>query len=196
MQSNNYWSSSENNANNAWNFNADNGNWNNDNKDNDNLVRACLAYWVITCMRSDKPRVRLFLLFYLPPTPTTARLVACKARMAQSEDLPIFKASYDLLEQLTDLAKDLPKFFRYSIGQRMVDLCLDLLGNIYRANMKRDKAEPLTDLLIDYRQLLLLLRVCYRQKALSTGRYAELVKLLDSIGRQATGWRQKYADNE
>ena len=73
--------------------------------------------------------------------------------MAQSEDLPIFKASYDLLEQWTDLAKDLPKFFRYSIGQRMVDLCLDLLGNIYRANMKRDKAEPLTDLQICYRQL-------------------------------------------
>lgn len=116
--------------------------------------------------------------------------------MAQSEDLPIFKASYDLLEQLTDLAKDLPKFFRYSIGQRMVDLCLDLLGNIYRANMKRDKAEPLTDLLICYRQLLLLLRVCYKQKALSTGRYAELVKLLDSIGRQATGWRQKFAGHD
>ncbi len=186
MQSNNYWSSSENNANNAWNFNADNGNWNNDNKDNDNLVRSCLAYWVITCMRSDKPRVRLFLLFIYPPTPTT---------MAQSEDLPIFKASYDLLEQLTDLSKDLPKFFRYSIGQRMVDLCLDLLGNIYRANMKRDKAEPLTDLLIDYRQLLLLLRVCYKQKALSTGRYAELVKLLDSIGRQATGWKNKVVNS-
>jgi len=47
LQSNNYWSSSERNANNAWNFNSDNGNWNNDNKDNDKLVRACLAYWVI-----------------------------------------------------------------------------------------------------------------------------------------------------
>ena len=42
--------------------------------------------------------------------------------------------------------------------------------------MKRDKAEPLTDLLIDYRQLLLLLRVCYKQKALSTGRYAKQVQ--------------------
>ena len=116
--------------------------------------------------------------------------------MAQSEDLPIFKASYDLLEQLTSLAKDLPKFFRYSIGQRMVDLCLDMLANIYRANMKCDKAEPLTDLLICYRQLLLLLRVCYKQKALSTGRYAELVKLLDSIGRQATGWKNKGVNSE
>ena len=115
--------------------------------------------------------------------------------MAQSEELPIFKASYDLLEQLTDLSKDLPKFFRYSIGTRMVDLCLDMLGNIHRANMKRDKAEPLTDLLIDYRQLLMLLRVCYKQKALSSGRYAELLQLLDTIGRQATGWRQKYAND-
>lgn len=53
MKSNNYWSSSERNANNAWNFNSDNGNWNNDNKDNDNLVRSCLAYWVITYMRSE-----------------------------------------------------------------------------------------------------------------------------------------------
>ena len=112
--------------------------------------------------------------------------------MALSEELPIYKASYDLLEHLTDLAQDLPKFFRYSVGTRMVDLCLDMLGQIYRANMKQaGRAEVLTDLLISHRQLLMLLRVCYHQKALSTGRYAELMKLLDSIGRQTTAWRQK-----
>lgn len=112
--------------------------------------------------------------------------------MALSEELPVFKASYDLLEHLVDLAKDLPKFFRYSIGTRMVDLCLDILAQIYRANMKQEsRTEALTDLLVSHRQLLMLLRVCYHQKALSTGRYAELLKLLDSIGRQATAWRQK-----
>ena len=35
----NYWSSSENNANNAWNQNFDNGNQNNNNKTNNNRVR-------------------------------------------------------------------------------------------------------------------------------------------------------------
>ena len=58
LQTDNYWSSTENNPGiNAWNLNFDgsNANFNNDNEDNDNLVRACLAYWVITCMRSDKP---------------------------------------------------------------------------------------------------------------------------------------------
>lgn len=112
--------------------------------------------------------------------------------MALSEELPVFKDSYDLLERLVDLAKELPKFFRYSIGTRMTDLCLDMLAQIYRANMKQEvRAEALTDLLISHRQLLMLLRVCYHQKALSVGRYAELVKLMDSIGRQATAWRQK-----
>ena len=84
--------------------------------------------------------------------------------MAQSEELPIFKAAYDLL------------------------------GQVYRANMSQEgRAEVLTDLLIDYRQLMMLLRVVYRQKAIFSGRYAELISLLDTIGRQATGWRQKSA---
>lgn len=108
----------------------------------------------------------------------------------RSEQLDIYKAAYDLLERLTDLAKDLPKFFRYSVGMRMVDLCLDMLGHVYRANMSREeRPKVLADLLISYRQLQMLLRVCYHQKALSTGRYAELVKLLDGIGRQATAWK-------
>ncbi len=108
----------------------------------------------------------------------------------RSEQLDIYKAAYDLLERLTDLAKDLPKFFRYSIGTRMVDLNLDILGLVYRANMsKENRQQTLTDLLIAYRQLQMLLRVCYHQKALSTGRYADLIKLLDSIGRQATAWK-------
>ena len=112
--------------------------------------------------------------------------------MAMSEELPVFKATYDLLERLIDLAKDLPKFFRYSVGTRMVDLALDMLAQIYRANMKQEsRAEALTDLLISHRQLLMLLRVVYHQKGLSTGRYAELIKLMDSIGRQTTAWRQK-----
>ncbi len=79
----------------------------------------------------------------------------------------------------------------------MVDLCLDMLGYIYQANMSaKDRTQSLTHLLISYRQVLMLLRVCYRQKALSSGRYAELIKLLDVIGRQATGWKNKSENNK
>ena len=112
--------------------------------------------------------------------------------MALSEQLPIYKAAYDLLEKLIELSKELPKFYRYSLGVRMVDLNLDILGQIYRANMDMaNRQQALTEMLISYRQLEMLLRVCYNQKAFSTGHYAVYMQLLDSIGRQATAWRKK-----
>ena len=40
----NYWSSSENNANNAWKQNFDNGNQNDNNKNNENRVRAARGF--------------------------------------------------------------------------------------------------------------------------------------------------------
>ena len=112
--------------------------------------------------------------------------------MALSEELPIYKSAYDLLEKMIELAKELPKFYRYTLGTRIVDLNLDMLGQIYRANMdKAVRKQALTELLISYRQVQMLLRVCYRQKAFSTGRYAMYIQLLDSIGKQATAWKKK-----
>ena len=114
-----------------------------------------------------------------------------------SEDLPIFKSAYDLLERLIELTKEMPRMYRYSLGGRLTELCLDLLGLVYRANMSQEgRVGVLTDLLIDYRQLQMLLRVCYRQKLFSSGRYAEMISLLDTIGRQATGWRKKTLNEQ
>ena len=116
--------------------------------------------------------------------------------MALSEELPIFRAGYDLLENCIDLAKDLPKMLRYSVGGRMIDTNLQLLTEIYRANLQDDKNAALTELLVCHRTLKMLLRVVYREKVISSGRYADLLKLLDSIGRQATAWKNKSVNKE
>lgn len=50
------WSSTENNANNAWNFNFNNGNTNNNNKNNTNYVRAVRASSTKTDTSGCKPR--------------------------------------------------------------------------------------------------------------------------------------------
>jgi len=63
--SNNYWSSSENNTNNAWNYNGNNGNANNNNKTNNNRVRAVLAYQNNAIMKSDSIPPSAALCFYL-----------------------------------------------------------------------------------------------------------------------------------
>ena len=48
--------------------------------------------------------------------------------MALSEDLPLYRDTYRLLNNLLALTQDFPRFFRYSMGSRMVDLTLDMLS--------------------------------------------------------------------
>jgi len=56
----NYWSSTENNANNAWNFNFNNGNANNNNKNNTYRVRAVRASSIKNHPRINSARGFLF----------------------------------------------------------------------------------------------------------------------------------------
>lgn len=110
--------------------------------------------------------------------------------MALSEELPIFGASYSLLEKLIDVEKDLPRMLRYTVGSRMIDANLDLLMRVYRTNMSDDRQKEMNEMLISQRMIQMLLRVVYREKSISSGRYAELLKLLDTIGRQITAWKK------
>ena len=60
--------------------------------------------------------------------------------MALSEELPLYRDTYRLLNNLLILTQDFPRFFRYSMGSRMVDLTLDMLSLIYKANSSYGKS--------------------------------------------------------
>lgn len=111
--------------------------------------------------------------------------------MALSEDLPLYRDTYRLLNELLRLVQNtFPRFARYSLGNRMVDLNLDMLSLIYRANGSRVKHEALSEFLDRYRMLQMMFRLCVEQKVISPRAYASFALLLDKIGRQATSWRQ------
>lgn len=115
--------------------------------------------------------------------------------MALSEDLPVYKVTVKLLDRLTDLQPNLPRMVRYHHGDQMIDICIDMLVLIRDANRSADKQAFLDQLLSKQHRLLLILRVCFRQKAFSTGKYAELLEPLESIGKQVTQWRKKSKSN-
>jgi len=110
--------------------------------------------------------------------------------MALSEDLPLYRDTYRLLNELLPLTQEFPRFYRYSLGSRMVELNLDMLSLIYRANGSADKSGPLGEFLDRYRMLLMLFRVCVEQRVIAERRYARFGLLMERIGRQATGWKQ------
>jgi len=110
--------------------------------------------------------------------------------MALSEELPLYKDCFDLLNKLLRLTKDFPRFFRYSMGNRMVELNLDMLSMIYRANSSYEKVAILVAFMDKYRMLQMLFRVCVEQQVINESQYAGFALVLDKIGRQGTSWKQ------
>src|SRR3972149_5223890 len=58
-------------------------------------------------------------------------------------NLPIYKVAYDLLNTITDLAKNMPRDFKMSIGGKLRDECVDIVVLIFRANVATEKAPHL-----------------------------------------------------
>jgi hypothetical protein len=59
--------------------------------------------------------------------------------MGTSEELPLYKDCLALLNRIIQLTTDFPRFFRYGIGSRMVDLNLEMISLIYQANSSYEK---------------------------------------------------------
>ena len=110
--------------------------------------------------------------------------------MALSEDLPLYRDSLRLLNQLIPLTQGFPRFFRYGLGSRMVELNLDMLSLIYKANSSYEKVAAITEFLDKYRMLQMLFRVCVEQRVITERQYAGFVLTMEKIGKQGTGWKQ------
>lgn len=113
--------------------------------------------------------------------------------MALHHQLPIYKAAYDLLDVSTDLAKNMPRDFKASIGGKISNECIEITVLIFRANVARDKAPHLDELIERLQVAELLLRLAKNKRLISVGQYAKSVELTGSIGKQAGGWRRSAA---
>jgi len=109
--------------------------------------------------------------------------------MALYYDLPIYRDTYQLILKIFEVTKDFPKEYKYSLGQDMKRDALQLVRSIYRANKSTAKAAHLETFLDEFELLKLEIRLCTDMKVLSFKKQAELSVLMDSIGKQVTGWR-------
>jgi len=110
--------------------------------------------------------------------------------MALHTALPIYKVAYDLLDVITDLAKNMPRDFKASIGGKLRDECVEIVVLIFRANVSREKAPHLGTLIERLQVAELLLRLSRDKHLISTGQYAKAIELTNSVGKQAGGWKR------
>lgn len=63
--------------------------------------------------------------------------------MALAEELPVYKATYDLVLVIFTLVKNFTKEFKYTLGESLKKEAVTAVTNIYRANCTTEKTEYL-----------------------------------------------------
>ena len=109
--------------------------------------------------------------------------------MALYYDLSVYRDTYKLILKIFEVTQDFPKDYKYTLGQELKRDALQLVRSIYRANKSAQKKEHLDAFLDEFELVKLELRLCVDLRVMSFKKQAELTVLMDSIGKQVTGWR-------
>jgi len=109
--------------------------------------------------------------------------------MAQYHHLPIYKVTYELLQQITRVTREFPRDYKHSLGVKLRDEVVDLIVFIYKANSFLAERARFVALILERMQIVeLLVRLSRDMRLISIKAFSETVALTDSIGRQAQGW--------
>ena len=108
--------------------------------------------------------------------------------MALYNHLPIYKQCYDFLLRIISAINNFPRDYKYTLGEKIQNVSIDIIVSIYQANSAKNKIPHLQNMLTNIQMLYLFLRISHDLKILSTEKYANFIEMTDNISRQAQGW--------
>ena len=110
--------------------------------------------------------------------------------MAAYNELPVFKASYDLLLYLYRFTGTLSREYKFSLGEKIKVETTDLLMNIYRANRVFDKNEYLVNARENLEADRLYIRILHDLKQIGMKKYVTINQMMEGVSRQLAGWQK------
>ena len=105
------------------------------------------------------------------------------------EELPVFRDVYELNLKLCDMTQNFRRDYKYTLGEDMRRDCLKMLRGIYKVNRARDKVLYFDEFLDDFELLRMEVRICGDLKQLSVSQQANIMEMMDRIGKQIRGLR-------
>ena len=111
--------------------------------------------------------------------------------MAIYDNLPVYKAAYDLL---LDVYKDninLPRSYRYTLGEKLQLGLTDLLVCIYKANSNEEqKEESLREARERLAEVKLYFRLLFDLAQMSQKRFIDYSEKNENLSKQLTAWHK------
>ncbi len=111
--------------------------------------------------------------------------------MGRYNELPVYKASYDLLLEIFRFTKNISKEFKYTVGESLKKETTKLITLIYRANSKKDKYDVIQEARERIEIIRLFIRLMKDLKQISLKRFVLVNKQIENVSKQLTGWQKK-----
>jgi hypothetical protein len=111
--------------------------------------------------------------------------------MATYDNLPVYKATYDMLVQIFRVCGNMQRDYKFTLGEKIKNETVSLIVHIYRANCVPDKKPLIDEARVNSEVIRLMLRLLFDLGQLNLENYAKLNETLESISKQLTAW-SKY----
>ena len=116
--------------------------------------------------------------------------------MVRYHHLPIFQKSYDFLIRLQKYVDRMPRFYRYTHGEKLINLSLEFLYLIIQANSVSKKYPILLRADQELEKIRIHCRLMRDLNSFNAHQYEVLSRELEDIGRQVGGWLKSEFSRE
>jgi len=110
--------------------------------------------------------------------------------MKLHSDLPVYKATYDLLLAIFQFTKDFSKEYKYTVGESLKKETTELLTLIFRANTRKDKHDILREARERIEVIRLFIRLMEDLRQISMKNFVTINQRVEDESKQLTGWQK------
>ena len=114
--------------------------------------------------------------------------------MATYDNLPVYKASYDLLIETFTITKIFTKEYKYSLGDKVKTEILEIIVYIYKANSSFDNRVQHIKLAREKIEVFrLYMRLCKDLKLINLNKFVDVNTKIETIGKQLYSWENSFS---
>lgn len=110
--------------------------------------------------------------------------------MSLHQELPVYKASYDLLMEIFNFTKEFSKEYKYTVGESLKKETIELLTLIFRANSRTDKHLVLQEARERIEVIRLFIRLMKDMQQINLKKFVQVNQKVEDVSKQLTGWQK------
>lgn len=110
--------------------------------------------------------------------------------MKLHDDLPVYKAAYNLLLVIFRITKEFTREYKYTVGESLRKETIELLTLIFRANTRKDKVDVLQEARERIEVIRLFIRLMKDLHQISLKKFVQINTEVEEVSKQLTGWQK------